>query len=277
MKEEHTTTIIRDGKLESPWQHGLAVEQTGNQDHITEQVYDCLIVGGGITGITAALMLQNAGKKTLIAEAVSVGFGTTGGTSAHINTFADTTYTEAESAFGEEGAKLFAQAVNEGYAIIRDSIKTYSIDCDFEIKRGYVYAEDDDQVKQLKDLYDGLIKVGVPVDYVEDVPVLVPYKQAVILPDQAQFHPLKYLRALQQEYINKGGVIIENTRIDKITTEDDVHSAHSSDVAIKAHIVIYATHLPPNINVFNFSCAAYRSYVLGVKLKGDNYPGRTDL
>jgi nitrite reductase/ring-hydroxylating ferredoxin subunit len=37
--------------------------------------------------------------------------------------------------------------------------------------------------------------------------------------------------------------------------------------------VIYATHMPPNINVFNFRCAPYRSYVMAVTLKSGQYPG----
>src|ERR1700749_2044065 len=108
-KTQPTTT--RDGVLQSPWQAGI--KQT-KSDQGSTAVYDVLIIGAGITGITAALLLQHAGKKVVIAEAQSLGFGTTGGTSAHINTFADTTYPEAESAFGKEGAQLFADAIQEG-------------------------------------------------------------------------------------------------------------------------------------------------------------------
>jgi hypothetical protein len=48
-------------------------------------------------------------------------------------------------------------------------------------------------------------------------------------------------------------------------------------IAIKAKTVIYATHMPPNINLFNFECAPYRSYVLAVKLKSGQLSGRADL
>ena len=89
-----------------------------DSSHLNEILYDCLIIGGGITGLTTALLLQNAGKNTIIVDAYTLGFGTTGGTSAHINTFADTTYKEAESAFGELGAQLFADAIKEGVKII---------------------------------------------------------------------------------------------------------------------------------------------------------------
>lgn len=51
-------------------------------------------------------MLQKAGKQSVVIEAHTVGYGTTGGTSVHVNTFADTTYSESESAFGGEDAQL---------------------------------------------------------------------------------------------------------------------------------------------------------------------------
>jgi len=129
----------RDGQLKSPWLNGTPVSVTS--PGVTTEVYDVLVVGAGITGITAALLLQKAGRKTLLADAHTIGFGTSGGTSAHINTFADTTYAEAESAFGEEGAQLFADAINEGRDLIEQNIKAYNIACDFEIKTAYVFAQ----------------------------------------------------------------------------------------------------------------------------------------
>lgn len=262
---------IRDGKLNSPWQKSSAAAQTINA-HNPATVYDCLIVGGGITGVTAALLLQKAGKKTLIADAGNIGFGTTGGTSAHINTFADTTYKETESAFGEEGAHLFAKAIANGFDIIKSNVSMYGIDCDYEEKPGYVYAEDDEQAKQLDDIYEGAVKVGVPVKYIDNVPTPVAYKKAVQFEGQAQFDPLKYLHALQNEYMNAGGVILENTRIDELINDNGIHLAATNLAGIKAKKVIWATHIPPNINVFNFRCAPYRSYVMAVKLKSGNYP-----
>src|SRR6195952_3290647 len=152
--------IPRDGQCESAWQNGLSAIPQKAYDHKADAVYDCLVVGGGITGLTTALLLQKAGKQTILAEAHRIGFGTTGGTSAHINTFADTTYKEAEGAFGESGAQLFADAINEGFALIKSNIDAYQINCDYESKPGYLYAEDEDQVKQLADIYKGALKVA---------------------------------------------------------------------------------------------------------------------
>lgn len=271
MKSIQKQPINRDGENISPWQVNLDNQPTPAGAEI-EKIYDCIIIGAGITGITAALILRKAGKETLIVDAHNAGYGTTGGTSAHINTFADTTYAEAASAFGEKGAELFAGAINSGFDLIRKNIESYHIDCDFEEKPGFVYAEDEDQVKQLQDLYDGTLKVNVPIFYTDDVPVPIPFKRAVMLPGQAQFHPMKYTQALLQEYIKAGGRVLEDTKIEEIKSEDGIHSAVSGDNIYKSKNVIYATHIPPGINVFSFRCAPYRSYVIAVKLKSDNYP-----
>jgi glycine/D-amino acid oxidase-like deaminating enzyme/nitrite reductase/ring-hydroxylating ferredoxin subunit len=270
MKDIQDQSVDRDGKHLSPWQHSAG--SGASPGTYSEKIYDCIVIGAGITGITSALMLRTAGKNILVIDAHTAGYGTTGGTTAHINTFADTTYKEAENAFGEDGAKLFASAVNSGFEVIRKNVETYNIACDFEEKPGYIYAEDDDQVKQLEDLYLGTEKVGVRISYIEEIPVPIRFQKAVILPGQAQFHPLKYLRGLIEAYVSDGGIIVENTRIENIETDGGIHIAKSGEKSFRSRSIIYATHIPPGINVFSFRCAPYRSYVLAVQLKENNYP-----
>jgi glycine/D-amino acid oxidase-like deaminating enzyme/nitrite reductase/ring-hydroxylating ferredoxin subunit len=271
MAKKITPATARDGAQVSLWQTGV-----GNTASVIAtpepKVYDTLIVGGGITGMTAALLLQTAGKKVIVAEAHVAGFGTTGGTSAHINTFADTTYKEAESAFGEEGAQQFAEAITAGAALIKNNIATYQINSDHETKPGYLYAETEDEVKQLEDIYQGAVKVGVSVQYTEEVPTPVKYLKALVWENQAQFHPLKYLAGLQSAFVKAGGIIMEGTLVKGVETADGIHSADTTKGNIRANAVIYATHMPPNINLFNFECAPYRSYVMAVKLKSGSYP-----
>ncbi|CAN5154108.1 FAD-dependent oxidoreductase [soil metagenome] len=265
-----TASFARDGANESPWQEGLNLP--ANPTDEINNAYDVVVVGAGITGITAALFIQKAGRSCLVLEAHSTGYGTTGGTSAHINTFADTTYTEAESAFGEKGAKLFAAAINEGFGLIKENISNYHIDCDYAEKDGYLYAEDEDQAKQLDDLYEGTVKTGVAIRYVNEVPTPLSYQKAAVLPGQAQFHPLKYLQALTSEFIKAGGSLKEDAMVLNVESEEGVHTVKTAHLAIRANKVIYATHIPPGITNLNFRCSPYRSYVLGVKLKGDDYP-----
>src|SRR6185312_1698212 len=42
---------------------------------------------------------------------------------------------------------------------------------------------------------------------------------------------------------------------------------------INAQNLIYATHIPPGVNLLHFRCAPYRSYAMAFTLKDNRYPG----
>jgi len=267
-----TNSNTRDGRNESLWQKNTP--ETGAETAFDpHSVYDVLIVGAGITGLTTALLLQRGGLECVVADAHNPGYGTTGGTSAHINTFADTTFAEVESAFGQDAAKQFAKSIAESVELIHDMVQTYHIDCDFEWKKGYVYAQTDQEIKELDDILDSSLRAGVEVRTTNQVPVQVEFQKALVFDGQAQFHPLKYISGLQTEFFKLGGVLLENTLIDGVKNEDHVCVATSSGLQIRAKAVIYATHIPPGgVNVLHFRNAPYRSYVIAATLTTEDYP-----
>jgi glycine/D-amino acid oxidase-like deaminating enzyme/nitrite reductase/ring-hydroxylating ferredoxin subunit len=266
--------ITRDGQNQSVWQLN-ARKNADNGSFDSAIVYDSLIVGAGITGITTALLLQRAGLKCVIADAHNAGYGTTGGTSAHINTFADTTYAEVEKDFGKEASKQFASAILDSVNLIADNVRTYNIDCDFQWKKAYVYAQTDKEAKELTDLYESAQRAGVAAEQTDKAPAPVPYQKAAVFENQAQFHPLKYVTALLAEFIKLGGALLENTMINEVDSVDGYHIAKSkNNLQIKAKSVVYATHIPPGgVNVLHFRNAPYRSYVIAAELTDENdYP-----
>lgn len=61
----------RDGCNESIWQQSVPdFPQVGNID--PNIIYDVVIAGAGITGITTAFLLNKAGKNVLVAEAGNI-------------------------------------------------------------------------------------------------------------------------------------------------------------------------------------------------------------
>src|SRR5688572_27197676 len=134
----------RDGALTSLWQYNMP-DYISQTHQISKDVYDVLIVGGGITGITTALLLQKAGKKCLLAEAKTIGFGTSGGTTAHLNTLMDTPYSTLEKNFGEDNAQLVATVTRQAIDLVIKNIKEYNIDCGFSEQPGYLFSQDEKQ------------------------------------------------------------------------------------------------------------------------------------
>ena len=139
--------IPRDGATESLWQE-TANEFIGNVE-LAESNYDVIIVGAGITGITLGLTLQTKGLQCLILEAHTLCFGTTGGTTAHINTLLDNPYSSIIKDFGKTKAMLVADAVKEAVAHRKNNIASYNIQCEFQEADAYLFAQNEKQEKEL--------------------------------------------------------------------------------------------------------------------------------
>lgn len=261
----------RDGANISLWQETVSdyIPQNIKPDNKT---FDVVIVGGGITGVTTGLLLQQQGKQCLIAEAYNLCFGTTGGTTAHLNSFFDTSYDQVQADFGEDNAQLVAKAARQSLSLFEKHITQYAIDCNYETKDGYVFAQTDEQLDQLAKMYEASKQVGVEINFSDTIPIPINFKKAVVYPGQAQIHPTRYVHALAKEFEKAGGVILQNCLIDKFEENDDILNIESSQGNLSAQKLIYATHIPPGVNLLHFRCAPYRSYAMAVVLKDDNYP-----
>ena len=74
---------------------------------------DVAVIGGGLTGLTAALHLRKAGRRVAVLESGLIGSGTTGFTSGHLDATTDTPLSRLILDFGEERAATIAAANRE--------------------------------------------------------------------------------------------------------------------------------------------------------------------
>lgn len=261
----------RDGANTSIWEvadHPTNIYSTFRKD----EIYDTLIVGGGITGLSTALLLREHGQKCLLVEAHTIGFGTTGGTTAHLNTFLDATYPEIDSDFGEGASKQMAKASKDVISMIQKNIETYGIDADFEYKEAYLYSQNDKETDELMDILKSSQAAGLEVNPSKKNGLPIPFEKAIRFEKQAQFHPIKYILGLAKAFKNLGGEVLENTFVSSSEKIDGIHLVNTSSGEIRAKHIVYATHIPPGINILSLRNAPYRSYVLGVKLEDAQYP-----
>lgn len=261
----------RDGATTSLWQNNMR-DYVPRTLHIPVQAFDVIIVGGGVTGITTGLQLQKAGKKCLIAEAHTLCFGTTGGTTAHLNTFLDNSYHRIQKDFGEDAIQLVAGATEKALELYRSNIEDYHIDCGYEQKDGYLYSRDEKQTEQLDRIFESSRQAGVDVSYTDRIPVPVEFQKAIVYRDQAQVHPTRYVQGLAKAFEDAGGVLLQNCRVEEVVEKEGGVVAQTSLGGVEASYLIYATHIPPGINLLHFRCAPYRSYAIAVKLKDGVYP-----
>lgn len=260
----------RDGTLESLWQK-TTPEFNSKNNNWNDKLFDVVIVGGGITGVTTALLLQQQGKQCLIAESFNIGFGTTSGTTAHLNTLLDTPYSIIEKNFGEDGAKLVAKGAKEAIDIVEILSSKYKINNDFSYQYATLFAQNEDENKELKKIFEATIKAGVEGRWTDKIPVPADFTIAAEFAGQAQMHPTRYIAALAQAFEAAGGVIVQNCKVTDVK-DGEILNINTTQGVITANNLVWATHLPPGINLFNFRCAPYRSYAAAFKLADGTYP-----
>ena len=188
---------------------------------------DAVIVGGGITGITSAYLLANKGLKVAILEADKLLNGTTGHTTAKITAQHDLIYDELITNMGSSKARLYYEANIEALGFIKKTIEQYHIDCDFSTQDAYMYAMTGEYEQKIQNEAKAYEKLHIDGELVDTIPLDINVKNALIMRNQAQFHPLKYLQHLVQNITEKGGLIFENTVAVNVETGNAANGSYT--------------------------------------------------
>jgi glycine/D-amino acid oxidase-like deaminating enzyme/nitrite reductase/ring-hydroxylating ferredoxin subunit len=205
---------------------------------------DVVVVGAGITGLTAAAYLKQAGLSVAVLEARRIALGTTGNTTAKVTALHGLTYDTLISKHGEQTAGLYAEANRVALEYIAALVEARSIDCDFRRMPAYTYAESSDHLDKIEAEVDAARRLGMPVEFVAASPLPFPIAGAVRLADQALFHPRKYCLALAQLVDGDGSAVYERSRATGIETSDAGVTVITEDGVCEARHVVIATLLP---------------------------------
>jgi glycine/D-amino acid oxidase-like deaminating enzyme/nitrite reductase/ring-hydroxylating ferredoxin subunit len=237
---------------------------------------DVAIVGAGITGVTAAYLLSKQGVKTALLEAGAVLNGTTGHTTAKLTAQHGIIYDELMNHFGEEKAKHYYKASSQAIQFVENISKEKGIDCDFSKQDAYVYATTEEKHQKLETEMQAYQRLGIPGGLVGNIPFDIPIKSAILMKDQAQYHPLKFLKGLLDEAVKEGCLVYENTTAVDLEAEESsepkVITKEGHKVTCKQ--VIIASHFPfyDKPGLYFARMYAARSYTIGIKTN-DPYPG----
>lgn len=215
---------------------------------------DVLIIGGGLAGILTAYFLKQKGIPYILVEKGRICGVTTGNTTAKITFQHGLIYNKLLRCVGVEKAQMYLKSNKE--ALKKYAELCEGIDCDYEIKDNFVYTTDDR--KRLEDEMEALQRIGYEAKFFEDVPLPLRTAGAVCFPDQAQFHPLKFVSEIAKD-LN----IYENTFVREMKGT----SALTDMGRIQAKKVIVTTHFPfiNKHGSYFMKLYQHRSYVIGLE------------
>lgn len=223
---------------------------------------DVLIIGGGITGILCAHMLEQVGVDYVLVEADKLCNGITKNTTAKISIQHGLIYHKLVKRFGLEKARMYLDA---NVAALQEYRKLCeNMDCHFETKDSFVYSLNS-PAKLEKELH-ALNQLGYTADYVGKLPLPLSNAGAVRFENQAQFHPLKFLAE-----ISKGLSIYEHTKVRELMP----NTAMTEYGRITAQNIIVTTHFPflNKHGSYFLKMYQHRSYVIAY----ENAPDVKDM
>ncbi|WLR52950.1 FAD-dependent oxidoreductase [Bacillus tianshenii] len=235
---------------------------------------DVAIVGGGITGITAAYLLSQEGLTVALLEANDLLNGTTGHTTAKVTSQHDLFYDELIQHHGAEQAKAYYEANQQALHFIQDTIQTMDIQCDYSEEDAYIYATTDKYAKKIEAEMKAYEKLGITGSLTESIPFDIPIKAALKMDNQGQFHPINYLKKLVEETTKNGGKVYEQTVAVDIEKGDRPNVVTRSGAKVSCSHVLICSHFPfyEGTGLYSARMYAERSYIIGVKTKNP-YPG----
>lgn len=250
----------------------VSIWQSATRSHrypglMADKVVDVAIIGGGITGLTLALRLKEAGRSVAVLEMKSVAMGATGHSTGHLTSALDVNYTTLQAKFGRQGASEAAMKSRHAIEHIQAVIQEYVVDCEFRRTDGWRYTEKSNS-QSIEDEFEVAKLLGLDVDLLDKGPL--PFMgRSLRFSGQAMFHPVQYVQALAKLVDGDGCHVYEDTRVDKVVVGEPCE-LHVGPLVVRATQIVHASHTPIGVVLpLQLRVAPYMSYVIGVRIDGE--------
>ncbi len=240
---------------------------------------DVVVVGAGLTGITTAYLLKQAGRRVALLERGRIASADTARTTAHLTYVTDQRLYQVVDKFGKDAARAYWEAgvaaIDEIWRLVRET----GGDSDFRWVPGYLHEPAGTAVPGETECLqqDAALarEFGFDAEYVQNVPHA--RRPGVQFRGQAKFHPLKYLAPLVDAIAGNGSHVFEKTNFESV--EEKPLAVKANGHRIRCTHVVIATHNPLmgekgmlTASLFQTKLALYTSYVLGAKLPPGTLP-----
>lgn len=229
---------------------------------------DVCVIGAGITGLSVAYELLKNGKKVIVLDKGSRISGESALSTGHVTYAIDDGLSHLENLIGIDKTRDAVDSHRFALTHIEDIIKSEHINCEFKKVPGFLMES-----KQGKEYLDKELrtirKLDIPakMDFIYD-------RIAIKFNSQAEINPLKYVVGLQKKILEMGGAIYGDALV--IETEklenDEINVITEKEWVVNCKDVVFATNSPTHHTVVvHTKEAAYRSYVIGIKIKKNSF------
>ncbi|MFZ5890671.1 MAG: FAD-dependent oxidoreductase [Myxococcota bacterium] len=221
---------------------------------------DVAIVGGGLTGVTAACLLAQAGKRVALLEGRRIGCGVSERSTAHVTEAVDTRYVELER-YSSEHARLVRESSRAAIERIAEFAAFCGAATSFRRVPGYLYSEDPSENDALAEEAEAARRAGASVALTA-VPLPIAKNPGVRFDNQAEIDPYAYVTLLAERLAAHAVQVFEESPVVEVKPGEPSRVQVEHGPLVLAEDVIVATHAPFTKATFQTKVAQYRSYAV---------------
>ncbi len=217
---------------------------------------DVCVIGGGFTGVNAALELAQRGRQAVVLEGAKIGFGASGRNGGQIVNGYSRALDVIVARYGEAVGRKIGGMAREGGDIIRARVAQYGIQCD--LKPGGIFAAlNHSQLRGLDHHQKVWGEFGFTGFELLDKAALQRhvrterYVGGLIDRQGGHLHPLNLVQGEAAAFESLGGVIYENSLVMQVQF-GDVVTVRTNHGEVKAKTVLvcgnaYLQNLLPDL------------------------------
>ena len=205
---------------------------------------DVCVVGGGYTGLSAALHLAQRGYDVVLLEAQRVGFGASGRNGGQVGTGQRVEMDSVESMVGQETAKVLWDLSLESVQLVKDLIKTHEMDVPFHdgiieaAHRARFVPDYHTYADHLAETYGYNAMTKLDRDMMRDHVGSAAYHGGTLDMGGGHIHPLRYALGLGRAALAAGVRIFEGSKVTGLTHGSTVTITTDTATVKAAHVVL---------------------------------------
>ncbi|NIA69350.1 FAD-binding oxidoreductase [Pelagibius litoralis] len=208
---------------------------------------DTVVIGGGFTGLSAALHLAEAGKSVVLLEAETPGWGASGRNGGQVNPGLKATPEETEARFGPDlGRRMVAMSGGAG-DLVFDLIARHGIQCAAS-RCGWIRAATTPKAlatlqeigRQWRDR--GAVVDALDADEMERLLGTRAYPGGLIDRRGGNLHPLNYALGLAEAAERAGARIHGHSRVSGVQSTDDSVTVSTPEGRVTARAALICTN-----------------------------------
>lgn len=258
-------------KLVSYW-HDTAPRFAGGAEGPVEGHYDVAIIGGGFTGLGAALQFAKAGTRAIVLEADHVGAGASGRNGGHLNNGLAHSYLGAKAELGKERAIALYRALDDCIDTLETVIAEEAIDCDFrrsgKLKMASKLAHFDAIARNFEAIHTEVDPETALLSAADlKTEVGAPFHGAMLSKKSAMMHMGKYVAGLATAVARRGVPVYEKATVTSLTRSNGRHTLVTPKGTITADNVFLATgaYTPSSFGWFRRRIIAVGSFIIATR------------